>query len=144
MIELPPTLTSNLMAFSNRLRQGYDRAPKYLFQGRAGQHKPASTLSWLIKRKIKKHLGINMTAHQFRHVMGDLLVSDEPSVSSFETARQLLGHRNLSTTVKYYTGQNTMRAGRRHHELVQAKRAQATAASQKRIKRVRHKTSDAA
>lgn len=124
MIELPPAVTRKLRIFADRLQEEHQRRLTFVFENGKGRNKPASTLSWLIKRTLKRHLGIAMTAHQFRHVMGDLIVSDEPSASSFETARQLLGHRNLSTTTRYYTGQNTVRAGRRHHELLQAKIAQ--------------------
>jgi integrase len=137
MIELPPALTRKLRVFADRLREEYQDTPRFLFENGSGGMKPASTLSWLIKRTIRKHLGISMTAHQFRHVMGDLVISDEPSASSFETARQLLGHRNLSTTIKHYTGQNTLRAGRRHHELLEAKLAQVTAAARASNKRAR-------
>jgi integrase len=120
-IELPPTITARLRAFRSRLQAEYTHRPCFLFDGGTGRPKLAYSLSWLIQRTLWRHLHLKMTAHQFRHVMGDLVISEEPSASSFETARQLLGHRNLATTTRFYTGQNTIRAGRRHHQLIQKK-----------------------
>jgi integrase len=125
MIELPPHLTKKLRIYHARLQAEYRRQPRYVFDTGNGDSKLPASLSWLIQRTLRRELGIAMTAHQFRHVMADLLIANEPTASSFETARQLLGHRNISTTIAFYTGQNTIRAGRYHQRLVQAKLAQA-------------------
>ena len=124
MIELPPALTAKLRKYHHMLRAEYGCTPLHLFDNGSGLSKLATSISWLTKRTIRRHLGVSMTAHQFRHVMGALVLEDEPSVSSFETARQLLGHRNIATTVRHYTGQNTISAGRRHQALIEAKLAE--------------------
>jgi integrase len=121
MIELPPAVTAKLRAYREMLQAEFGRTPVHLFDTGLGSTKLAASIAWLIKRTIRRHLGLHMTAHQFRHVMGALMIEDEPSASSFETARQLLGHRNIATTVRYYTGQNTISAGRRHQKLIEAK-----------------------
>jgi integrase len=121
MIELPPAVTAKLRAYREMLQAEFGRTPVHLFDTGLGHPKLAASIAWLIKRTIRRHLGLHMTAHQFRHVMGALMIEDEPSASSFETARQLLGHRNIATTVRYYTGQNTILAGRRHQKLIEAK-----------------------
>jgi hypothetical protein len=42
----------------------------------------------------------------------------EANPGAYELVRQLLGHRNLSTTTEFYAGIDTRRAGRAHAELV--------------------------
>jgi integrase len=91
-----------------------------------GAPKQPSSLSWLIRRTLSRHLGIRMTAHQFRHLVAELILADDTSPASFEMARQLLGHGNLSTTMSFYAEPNTLRAGRRHTALLE-KQMDATA-----------------
>ena len=58
-----------------------------------------------------------MTAHQFRHLTAKVILDADPG--AYETVRQLLGHRNLKTTVNNYAGFDTRRAGRRHAALIE-------------------------
>lgn len=59
-----------------------------------------------------------MTVHQFRHLCAKHLLDADPG--GYVSARQLLGHRNVKTTVNYYAGIDTRRAGRLHASLIQA------------------------
>ena len=57
-----------------------------------------------------------MTPHQFRHLAAKIELDGKPG--AYELVRQLLGHKNLKTTVNNYCGLDTKRAGRAHAELI--------------------------
>ena len=59
---------------------------------------------------IADWVGIDMTAHQFRHFAGLLMQKHSPG--SFTTFAQLLGHRNVQTAVNFYARLDTLSAGR--------------------------------
>ena len=58
-----------------------------------------------------------MTAHQFRHLAAKVILDADPG--AYESVRQLLGHRNLTTTVNNSAGLDTKRAGRHHAALIE-------------------------
>ena len=58
-----------------------------------------------------------LTPHQFRHLSAKVLLDAEPG--SFETVKQLLGHKSLKTTVGAYAGIDSRRAARHHQRLVE-------------------------
>ena len=65
----------------------------------------------------KEGAGIALSSHQFRHLSAKVLLDAEPG--SFETVRQLLGHKSLRTTVGAYAGIDSRRAARHHQRLVE-------------------------
>ena len=75
------------------------------------------TVAWLIRTYLKKRAGIVLSSHQFRHLSAKMLLDAEPG--NFETVRQLLGHKTLSTTVGAYAGIDSRRAARHHQRLVE-------------------------
>jgi integrase len=80
----------------------------WLFPGEDGRHKCSALLGRQITAAVKKHCGIKVTAHQFRHVAGTLILNAHPG--NYELARRLLGHRSVRTTVQYYCGLETTQA----------------------------------
>jgi integrase len=93
------------------------RRPDRLFVNADGTPKKQATVANIITSHLKKR-GIVLTSHQFRHLSAKLLLDAEPG--SFETVRQLLGHRRLETTVGAYAGIDSRRAARHHQRLVEA------------------------
>jgi integrase len=59
---------------------------------------------------------VKITPHQFRHLGAKLALDDNPG--AYEHARQLLGHKSLKTTTRFYAGPDTRRAGRAHADLI--------------------------
>jgi integrase len=57
-----------------------------------------------------------MTAHQFRHAAAAIFLKDHPG--EYETIRQLLGHRNIQTTMNFYVGLNTIQANELFSEII--------------------------
>ncbi len=81
----------------------------WLFPGEAGGVKTSRTLSLQVTDRILKATGLRMTVHQFRHAAAAVYLDEHPG--EYEYVRQLLGHRNIQTTINFYTGLNTIRAG---------------------------------
>ena len=74
----------------------------WLFPGETGGVKTSRTLSLQITDRIEKGCGLRITAHQFRHAAAAIFLKEHPG--EFEIVRQLLGHRNIQTTMKFYVG----------------------------------------
>jgi integrase len=106
------------------------RRPDRLFVNADGSPKSPSTVAWLIKTYARRRAGIVLTSHQFRHLSAKVLLDAEPG--SFETVRQLLGHKSLKTTVGAYAGIDSRRAARHHQHLIE--QALATRPARHRLK----------
>jgi integrase len=65
-------------------------------------------LSGQITQRIYQATGLRMTAHQFRHAAGALILRCRPG--EYELARQVLGHRNVQTTINAYIGLENIHA----------------------------------
>lgn len=89
---------------------------RYLYPGQNGGHKSPSTLSQALENIISKHTGIKITPHQFRHLAGMLYLDANPG--HYEVVRQLLGHKNLKTTVQFYASLNSRQAQRLHDRVI--------------------------
>lgn len=88
----------------------------WLFPGRNGRAKSPDLLSKQIQACIRRHTGLVMHTHLFRHFAGKMSLRFDPA--NYEQVRRLLGHRSVNTSTMYYTGFATDAAGRRYHEMV--------------------------
>jgi integrase len=135
-ITLPPKLTAILRTYRDTILKGSGgKESTFVFDNGAGEPKLETTISWLIERTIQRRLGIKMTAHQFRHLAAKVILDADPG--AYETVRQLLGHRNLTTTVNHYAGLNTRRAGRHHAALIEQQLTRAAASEKPKKRRLR-------
>jgi integrase len=89
---------------------------RWLFPGETGGVKTSRTLSLQITDRIEKGCGLRITAHQFRHAAAAIFLKDHPG--EYETIRQLLGHRNIQTTMNFYVGLNTIQANELFSEII--------------------------
>lgn len=80
----------------------------WLFPGEDGRHKGSRVLGEQITAAVKKHCGLRITPHQFRHVACTLILNKQPG--NYELARRVLGHRRMQTTVEAYCGLETTQA----------------------------------
>lgn len=72
----------------------------YLFPSREGGHIGAGYFSSRIAGFMQKEIGVRLTGHKFRHLAGYLYLKRKPG--QHEVVRQLLGHRDIATTVRFY------------------------------------------
>jgi integrase len=116
-VEIPAALAERFDTYRNEIAPAVTGArPDAVFVTSAGKPKSQSAITVAIEKAVRKHLGIALTPHQFRHLAAKIQLDRNPG--AFELVRQLLGHKNPKTTTRYYAGIDTRRAGRAHAELV--------------------------
>jgi integrase len=116
--DIPAHLAKMLIEYRNRITpKAIGRRPDRLFIKADGTAKNQWSVSWLIRTYIRKRAGLQLSPHQFRHLSAKVALDAEPG--SFETVRQLLGHKSLDTTVNAYAGISSRRAARHHQRLLE-------------------------
>jgi integrase len=116
--DIPPHLAKMLLEYRNRIApKVIGRRPDRLFVKAEGTAKNQWAVSWLIRTYLKKRAGLKLSPHQFRHLGAKNILDAEPG--NFETARQLLGHKSVRTTVSAYLGISSRRAARHHQRLIE-------------------------
>jgi len=88
----------------------------WLFPGETGGVKTSRTLSLQVTDRIEKGCGLRMTVHQFRHAAAATYLKDHPD--EYEIVRQLLGHRNIQTTMNFYVGLDMIQASELFSEII--------------------------
>jgi len=122
--ELPLALSDRLYAFRNEIAAELTgKRPDRLFVSIKGVPRGLATLSVAIQRTVLRRVGVKITPHQFRHLGAKIHLDSNPG--AYELVRQLLGHKTLRTTTRFYAGPDTRRAGRAHAELIRKLRAPA-------------------
>jgi integrase len=119
--ELSPSLTRLVDIYIQRFRPRLSttRSP-FLFPGPKGGPRPPGGFGSQLSRFLAEEAGVTMTPHQFRHLAAKLYLDHFPE--GFETVRLLLGHKDRSTTERFYREMNTMLASRRYSQFLQAQR----------------------
>jgi integrase len=134
-LELPAVLGDRLWKFRHSIApRVIGSKPDRIFVTRAGTPRGQKTLALAIGNIVRRRLGVRLTPHQFRHIAAKIYLDQNPG--GFELVRQLLGHKNLKTTIGAYAGINTKRAGRAHAKLIMQIRQQEFAPLRRRRGRV--------
>jgi integrase len=121
-LELPLVLSNRLWAMCNEIAPSITgKRPQQVFVTVSGKPKSIAAIRVGIERTVLRRLGVHITPHQFRHFAAKLILDANPG--AYELARQLLGHKSLRTTTRFYAGPDTRRAGRAHAELISRLRA---------------------
>ncbi len=79
-----------------------------LFPGVRPGAKDQVSFSGQITKRILKRTGLRITAHQFRHAAGALILDKQPG--NYELVRLILGHRSVQTTIRCYLGLKEIQA----------------------------------
>jgi integrase len=116
-LEIPPVLAERLQVYRNEIAPAViGRRPNAVFVSLTGTPRSQTAIKLAIQTTVLRHLGVKITPHQFRHLAAKIALDANPS--AYELVRQLLGHKNLNTTTKFYAGVDTRRAGRAHAALI--------------------------
>ncbi|THF54650.1 site-specific integrase [Ollibium composti] len=89
------------------------------FISQHGTGKDPHTLSGQFRRLIRREIGFVMNAHLVRHWAAFAYLAANPG--DYETVRQLLGHKNIATTINAYTGADTKSALGRYDHVIAAR-----------------------
>ena len=73
-----------------------------------------------VSEPLKKHCGLTMSPHLYRHVLAKIVVERDPSM--YVPVSRHLGHRSMSTTLGSYLGTETPAASRRLNRLLREAR----------------------
>lgn len=76
-----------------------------LFISLNGKKKTEGTLGAQITHFIKTETGFHLNPHAFRHLIGLIFLRKYPG--EYEPVRQMLGHKDIKTTIKFYVGLET-------------------------------------
>jgi site-specific recombinase XerC len=87
-----------------------------LFVSQGGQQKGPSALARQFRKFIGRELGLTVNIHLMRHLMAFAFLEANPG--DYEGARQLLGHKQITTTINFYSGAESAAAFRRLDKLV--------------------------
>lgn len=116
--DIPSDVAKMLIEYRNRIApKVIGTRPVRLFVKADGSPKNQWSVAWLIRTYLKRRAGIVLSSHQFRHLGAKVVLDAEPG--SFETVRQFLGHKSLTTTVGAYAGIDSRRAARHHQHLLE-------------------------
>lgn len=91
-----------------------------LFVSWNGRPKTPDQLGAQIPKFIRERTGLDVNLHLFRHLAGFVFLRSHPG--EYETVRQLLGHKSLTTTVSFYTGLEQADAFRRYDQVLDSYR----------------------
>lgn len=116
---LPLPVTQLLCRYLNEARpvllSGEDAG--WLFPGAApGNHKNHTTLAGQLCRAVKKHIGLTINPHLYRHIAALLYLQRYPG--DLETVRRLLGHTSQETTTMFYADIDKLMASRLYNEAI--------------------------
>lgn len=115
--DLPDKLVDMLRHYRDHIVPSVTgRKRQQIFVNVHGGHKTQSAIADHIARMVRRRIGVAMSPHLFRHLAAKRLLDASPG--DFETVRQLLGHRNMSTTTNFYAGIDSRRAARHHQHLI--------------------------
>jgi site-specific recombinase XerD len=73
-----------------------------IFISRYGRTKSPAALGAQVQLFIKEQTGIRLNIHLFRHLTGYIYLRHYPG--QYEPVRQLLGHKDVRTTISFYVG----------------------------------------
>jgi integrase len=120
--DLPSHLAAMLIDYRDRFAPSIiGRRPAHVFVNVDGlTRKGRATVRYLIMAHLKR-AGISLNPHAFRHLAGKRILDRHPG--EHEVVKQLLGHDDIETTVRFYTGVDTRRAGNYFQELLESSAA---------------------
>jgi hypothetical protein len=85
------------------------RLSNWLLPGRAANsHKSADQLRAMICNGTRRHLGLRLNPHVFRHVAAKLYLDSHPG--AYGVVKHTLGHRSMDTTIENYCGAEGVQA----------------------------------
>jgi integrase len=116
-LELPKESATLLKTYVATYHRRLSAEPSsWLFPGLQGGRRVTTTFSSAISAFVQRETGIRMNVHLFRHLAAKLHLETYPE--DIETARRILGHQSVTTTLRSYAETKTAAAFRRYDNLI--------------------------
>ena len=116
-VTIPADTAALLATYRTRYLPLISTAPTpLLFPNQNGSLRSAMALSRSITEFIKRETGLIMNVHLFRHAAVTLYLQSHPE--DLETARRILGHKSLATTMRFYAEIKTTASFRRYDDVI--------------------------
>jgi integrase len=129
--ELPTDLANRLWVYRTEIIPTVTGTQSdAVFVSWTGTPRKQETITNAIEKTVLRNLGLKMTPHQFRHLAAQIILDANPG--AIEVVRQLMAHKNSKTTMNFYAGINTRRAGRAHADLLISLRESSTMRNKRR------------
>jgi hypothetical protein len=101
--DIPPQVAKMLIEYREQIApKVIGHRPERVFVRADGNPKSQAMVAHLITTYLRKRAGIVLSPHQFRHVVAEIILRDQPG--AYELVLQLLGHKNIKTTIGFYAG----------------------------------------
>ena len=98
-----------------------DEQNPYLFPGKGDTvGKPFETLLQRLVNWVFRVVGVKIHPHLYRHLIGWIWLRD--NIDMLPVVQQLLGHKNIQTTIDYYAAIDGSLAMQRWNEFLDGKR----------------------
>jgi integrase len=137
-VDLDFELSGDIVAFYDAYNEERPRISEpgneHLYPGNGRGPKFRTSLSQQMGEFMEDELGLRMTGQKFRHVIGYVYLKTHPG--DYETVRQLLGHTDISTTMKFYASMDMREASKRVSSFVDRKRRELAPLLRKRRSKV--------
>jgi integrase len=120
-VELPQETADLLAVYLRTYRSRLSSVSSpWLFPNDEGKRRVTERFSTSISEFVLRETGIKMNVHLFRHLAATLHLRANPD--DLETSRRILGHRSLTTTMKFYAEIKTSAAFKRYDGMIAAAR----------------------
>ena len=131
-VTIPADTTVLLAAYRERYLPLISTEPtSLLFPNLSGCCRDDTAFSTALSAFLRRETGLLMNAHLFRHLAVTLYLRNHPE--DLETARRILGHKSLATTMRFYAYIKNDASFRRYDEFIATQRTEAPRLKRERL-----------
>jgi integrase len=119
--ELSPATAGMLRRYVDRYRPLHCSQPSaWLFARQDGTHWGTTHACTDLKDIVARRLGVDVTPHLMRSLGGKVILDAQPG--AIATVQQLLGHKRLDTTLRFYTRLDPQKARAEYQRLLESRK----------------------
>jgi len=122
---MPQAIVDLIKVYLDRYRPLLLKKPSTkLFISFNGRPKTPAEIGAQLPKFISRHTGLVMNVHLFRHFAAYLYLKANPG--HYESVRQLLAHKDIATTVRFYTKLEQIESFRQYDTVIDSYRKEVT------------------
>jgi integrase len=118
---LSPTTAAMRRHYVDRYRPLHcNQNVRWLFPRQDGTHWSTTQACTDVKDIVARTLGVDVTPHLMRSLAGKIILDENPG--AIATVQQLLGHKRLDTTLRFYARLDPQKARSDYQQLLEGRR----------------------